>query len=297
MTTNIEEYDAKTDPSGFLGKARKHQSNYRENVLKVAMDGLGNYLRQEDAGKGLNFYDGFGIWAAVFEKTRGKYNRNIWSNMLRSEHIPFNLFVPLDKNREYSRKIFGELLHTEITSIDKVTIEYAPKPKENYLNDHTSFDTYIEYTNANNEKGIIGIEVKYTERAYFLRENSTEHKNVINKNSRYWVVSRNSGLYIPEAYEFLDNNKFRQVWRNHILGESILQVDSDKYRHFTSLTLYPKGNVHFVETSKDYMKLLTSNENKFIPRTYEDFIVLLEKHRPDESYQPWIDYLKTRYLF
>ena len=297
MATNIEEYDAKTDPSGFLGKARKHQSDFREKVLKVPMDGLGNYLIPVDAEKGLNFYNGFGIWEDVRKKTKGKYNRNIWSNMVRSEHIPFNLFVPLEKNREYCREIFGELLQTKITSIDTVTIEYAPKPKEKYLDDHTSFDTYIEYTNVKNEKGIIGIEVKYTEREYLLKKKSNEQENVDNQDSKYWVVSRNSGLYKSEAYELLKSNKFRQVWRNHILGESILQVDGDIFKHFTSLTLFPKGNVHFVKTSKDYMNLLISNENKFIPLTCEDFIVLLEKHRPDESYQPWIDYLKTRYLF
>ena len=297
MATNIEEYDAKTDPSGFLGKARKHQSAFREKVLKVPMDRLGNYLLPKDAENGLNFYKGFGIWEAVRKKTKEKYNRNIWSNMLRSEHIPFNLFVPLEKNREYCRKIFGELLQIEIISIDLVSIEYAPKPKKNYLKDHTSFDTYIEYTNSMNEKGIVGIEVKYTEREYLLKNKSNEHDNVDNQDSRYWVVSRNSGLYKTEAYELLKTNKFRQVWRNHILGESILQEDGDKYRHFTSLTLFPKGNVHFVKTSKAYMDLLTSNENKFIPLSYEDFFVLLEKHRPDESYQSWIDYLKTRYLF
>ncbi len=297
MTTYIEQYDAKTDPSGFLGKARKHQSNFRENVLKVPMDGLGSYLLPEDAEKGLNFYDGFGIWEAVRKKTKGRYNRNIWSNMLRSEHIPFNLFVPLEKNREYCRKIFGELLQIEITSIDTVTIEYAPKPKEKYLDDHTSFDTYIEYTNSMNEKGIVGIEVKYTEREYVIDTESTSYKKAADPTGKYREVSLKSGLFKPEAYEVLHSHKFRQVWRNHILGESILQVDGDKYRHFTSLTLFPKGNVHFLKTSKEYMNLLITNENKFIPLTYEDFILLLEKHRPDESYQPWIDYLKTRYLF
>jgi hypothetical protein len=286
--------DDKIDPSGFLRRARFHQSIFRAKYLDLPSDTYGNYLTKEDGEKGENFYDGFGIFDAV--KKYRKYNKPLYSNLLRSEHIPFNFFIPLDKDRNYCKNIIADILKSNIISIDKIEIEYAPKPKEKYLNDGTSFDVYIEYTNSDGTKGMIGIEVKYTEREYKLQANSKQEKDINDKNSIYFSVTNNCGLYKPNAIEVLLTDKFRQVWRNHILGESLLLSDSNKFEHFTSLTLFPADNIHFIKTSKEYIDLLTNNDNKFIALTYEDFFALLSKYCPDINYKNWLDYLTTRYI-
>jgi len=259
--------DDKTDTSGFLKRARLHQSVFRANNLDLPCDTYGNYLTKEDGENGKNFYEDFGIFDAV--KKYRKYNKPLYSNLLRSEHIPFNFFIPLDKDRIYCKKIVSDILKSNISSIDRIEIEYAPKPKEKYLNDGTSFDAYIEYTNVDDSKGMIGIEVKYTEKEYKLETNSIS---------------------------VLPTDNFRQIWRNHILGESILIVDSHKFKHFTSLTLFPADNEHFSKTSKEYVDLLVNNDNKFIAFTYEDFFALLRKHCPGSDYEKWINYLTTRYI-
>ena len=66
--------------------------------------------------------------------------------------------------------------------------------------------------------------------------------------------------------------------------------------HFTSLTLFPSGNSHFMKTSKEYIDLLKSNDNKFIPLTYERFFELLNKYYPNNEYKDWSDYLMGRYI-
>ena len=286
--------DDKTDPSGFLRRARLHQSVFRAKYLDLPFDTYGNYLTKEDGENGKNFYDGYGIFDAV--KKYRKYNKSLYSNLLRSEHIPFNIFVPLDKDRIFCKNVISEILKSEIVSIDRIEIEYAPKPKEKYLNDGTSFDTYIEYTNFDDTKGMIGIEVKYTEKEYKLTANSKQEKDVKDKNSPYFTVTNKCGLFKSNAIEVLPTDNFRQVWRNHILGESILLVDNDKFKHFTSLTLFPADNSHFIKASKQYNDLLTNNDNNFIALTYEDFFSLLSKHCPDSNYKKWHDYLTTRYI-
>jgi len=286
--------DERTDPSGFLRRARLHQSVFRAKYLNLPFDTYGNYLTKEDGEKGENFYDGFGIFDAV--KKYRKYNKPLYSNMLRSEHIPFNFFIPLDKDRNYCKNIIADILKSSITSIDKIEIEYAPKPKEKYLNDGTSFDTYIEYTNSDRTKGMIGIEVKYTEKEYKLKVNSKQEKDINDKCSPYFSVTNNCGLYKLNAIGFLSTDKFRQVWRNHILGESILLADNNKFQHFTSLTLFPVENSHFIKTSKEYINLLVHNDSKFIALTYEDFFALLNKYCPDGDYKKWLNYLVTRYI-
>lgn len=54
-----------------------------------------------------------------------------------------------------------------------------------YLNDGTSFDTYIEYVDSNDQKGAIGIEVKYTENNYPIGDKEKTHKR------RQWFISSN----------------------------------------------------------------------------------------------------------
>ena len=284
--------DDKTDQSGFLKRARWHQSVFRAKHLDLPYDTYGNYLTKEDGEKGENFYKGFGIFDAV--KRYRKYNKPLYSNLLRSENIPFNFFIPLDK--DYCKNILADILKIEIVSIDKIEIEYAPKPKEKYLNDGTSFDAYIEYSICDGSKGMIGIEVKYTEKEYKLLANSKQEKDMNDKKSAYYSVTEKCCLYKADTISVLRTDIFRQVWRNHILGESILLADRENFKYFTSLTLFPAENTHFMKTSKEYADLLKKNDNNFIALTYEDFFALLSKYCPDNNYMNWINYLTTRYI-
>lgn len=286
--------DDKTDKSGFLKKARLHQSKFRAEYLKKSFDKYGNNLTIEDAEIGLNFYNGFEIFDAV--KSYSKYKKDLYANLLRSEHIPFNFFIPLDKNLDYAKNVFGEILGVQLKSIDRIEIEFAPKPRKDYLNDATAFDAYIEYSLPNDKKGMIGIEVKYTEREYVLKTNSKEEREINDSNSPYFAVTEKCGLFKPNSTSKLISDDFRQVWRNHILGESILLKDSDKFSSFTSLTIFPQGNEHFSKISKEYIKLLTVNNNNFVPLTFESLFNILIKHSPNDDYSNWIDYLQTRYI-
>lgn len=295
--------DDKTDKTGFLRRARLHQSKYRAEKLNLPCDNYGNYLNREDGEDGKNFYDKFGIFDAV-EKYR-KYNKPLYSNLLRSEHIPFNFFVPFRHDLTFCKNVFNEFFKGCIKSIDKtciidnkenIKIEFPPKPNKKYLADGTSFDTYIEYTHIDDSKGIIGIEVKYTEKEYKLKPGSKQDKDIHDKSTKYYSVTDLCELYKPDQIENLISDKFRQIWRNHILGESILLSDSSKFRHFTSLTLFPKDNTHFDKTSKEYIGLLTKNNNNFLPLYYEDFFAALNKYCPNEIYKKWIDYLVERYI-
>ncbi len=272
-----------------------HQSKYRAIKLDVPADSYGNYLTQEDAAKGLNFYNDFNIFQEV-KKRYPNYSKPLYANMLRSEHIGFNLFIPFKSDLDFGKQVFNELLNQQIQSIDKIEIEYAPSPAQKYLNDRTSFDTYIEYTHSDNQKGIIGIEVKYTEHEYALKPDSKQERDIQNKDSKYYTVSEQCGLYKSGTIEQLISDKFRQVWRNQLLGESILIEDNDQFKHFTSLTIFPEGNLHFIETSKAYTDMLKNNSNRFVPVTYEHFFKICAEHCPNDRYKNWIDYLQERYI-
>jgi hypothetical protein len=298
--------DDKLDKTYFLRKARKHQSEYRAKILKLGYDTYGNYLTQSDAEKGNNFYKDFEILDYVNKYKKFKCiknatyrNNELYNNMLRSEHIPFNFFIPLQYNIKYLKKILNEITGNSIAGIYKLEIEYPRK--NNYLKDKTAFDVCIEYFNSRNEKGIIGIEIKYTERGYHIGKK--EKSEIDNQDSIYYDVTRKCGIYKEEAIANLKEDDYRQVWRNHLLGESIL-INDVSFKEFTSVTLFPEGNMHFQRISEEYKKFLKEgyeNRIKFI--TYENFFELLEKYTEvlaeydlDIKFKNWIAYLKERYI-
>lgn len=114
-------------------------------------------------------------------------------------------------------------------------MEYAPEPKESYLNDGTAFDTYFEVIKAGGKKCGIGIEVKYSEQAYPVGK--TEKVNVGDHDSPYWQTVRSSGSFLDADDSVFGSDSLRQIWRNHLLGLSMIQRgDVDE---FYSVTLFP----------------------------------------------------------
>ena len=226
----------------------------------------------------------------------------LYANMLRSEHIPWNVFIPMTHDLNAAAQVFNKILGVD--EIDKVTdirIEWAPD-KTKCLNDNTSFDAYIEYLHNGKTCGI-GIEVKYTEEGYPF--GVKERREVMeDEQSRYAKVTKSCGWFITEISSrpiretALCRDEYRQIWRNHILGASMVQNEKmvDK---FHSITLYPKGNPHFGEVLPAYEEFLTDEgRSTFGYITIESLIDLLDQYFPKtKKIQNWIQYLKIRYPF
>lgn len=161
--------------------------------------------------------------------------------MLRSEHIPYNIFTPMEEDLSAATSLFNEVIGGGVSRIDKIHIEFAGKsPDRNeYLKDGTSFDTFIEYTTTENAKGGIGIEVKYTENGY--RIGVKEKEDIENPNGTYRQVSEESNYFISslDTKSFIKANHLRQIWRNHILGYSMLK--KAKSKDFITYTFTPRG--------------------------------------------------------
>ena len=302
--------------NAFKRAARSKQSWFRETYLKVGFDPTNRYgkygafLLPQDAEDGLNFYEGFR--KEIRDAIRDRYPKlnkdkhdGLYANMLRSEHIPWNVFIPMKSDLKASAKVFNTILGVPV--IDKIVdihIEWAPN-KVVCLNDGTSFDTYIEFMHHGNLCGI-GIEVKYTEEGYPFGK--TEYREVMeNDRSRYAEVTAECGLYKSEIASRpiretdLCKDDYRQIWRNHILGESM--VKNPKLEHpleeFHTLTLYPKGNTHFKKVLPEYQSLLTEyGSSRFHSITFEEFFsLLMEYFTQNSKYRDWIRYLKIRYPF
>lgn len=289
--------DNREDPGGFKAKARRHQSNFRINELKIdCVDPYGNTISNEHGAELMNFYSGLGVQ----EVARARYPRfksMLHCNLLRSEHIPINLFGPFvsANHRQVLSDALGSILGRKIEQINDVIIEHAPSPATDYLNDRTSFDTFIDYTDSTLGRGALGVEVKYTEGHYTVGKK--EAIEVANTESLYHKLTSGCGIFRPECTSQLISDHYRQIWRNHLLGESIVRKHPETYNHFTLITLYPQGNVRISEACKHYHEFLRDGlKDHFVPLTYELYLDSLSHYTKDPELLGWIEYCMRRYL-
>jgi len=263
-------------------------------------------LHAADAKNGANFYcyNNPQEWQELIEwanKEKGKkvgFTGLGLANMLRSEHIPFNFFYPLEKLRNKDPELLNHFLEKLLdnkTKVDKVTrikIEFASDlHKSILLDDNTSFDAYIEYVDGNKKCGL-GIEVKYTERSYPY--GITERKRMFDQDSEYNRLTRDCKYYNHENIPKLKERKLKQLWRNHLLGIKLVEIkELDK---FHSVHFYPLGNTYQKEACDMYLDcLMENNKQSFVPVTFEKIISVASDVLTSQEHKDWIGYLKERY--
>lgn len=283
----------------FKAWARKHQFDFKEFVLNDFYNDKNPQviLSPTAAQRGLIFCDQYRY--LIQTKVQSFGTSTLFSNMLRSEHIPYNIFTPMEEDLENTASLFNEIIGGGISYIKQIHIEYAGRPgtdKSEYLNDGTSFDTFIEYEATDGKIGGIGIEVKYTENGYHIGKK--EKNDIENPNGKYSLITILSGYYIPtlNITAFIKANHLRQIWRNHILGYSML--NRGDIQHFHHIHLYPQGNTHFHELALPIYKNLLTEKGKqsFIDLTYESLFNKMNRHFITDKQQEWIKYLINRYL-
>jgi hypothetical protein len=273
----------------FKAAARFHQSNYRARVLEVDYLEYGNRLTDVDGRALLNYYDGLGVREAL-RRRYPRYSKKRDADLLRSEHIPFNMLAPLAGKPGLTQVVIKEAFGLELEGPFELKLEWAPQPADKYLGDMTSFDTYVQGVGANGEPVGIGIEVKYTERGYRIGE--SEAGRVRDRESTYWVTTRESGLFMGGGCVQLAQDDLRQIWRNHLLG--LAMVRHKDIAKFVSVTLYPAGNKHFTPALAEYQSHLEEAAQSSVRGcTFEQYIDCL---RGDREIEAWKRYLTARYL-
>lgn len=266
-----------------------------------------NFLHPSDAQKGGNFYcyDDAKEWKSLLDwsrKNKGErvdFTSSSMVNMLRSEHIPYNLFFPLEKLRasdpdllvSFLKELFDHKL--AIDSISNIRIEFSGEAnKKDLLDDNTSFDAYIGYM-SDGKKGGLGIAVKYTEKSYPY--NKKEKQRMFEQaDSEYNRLSRSSHYYNEENLGELKLEQLKQLWRNHLLGIKMVAVG--ELDEFYSVHIYPDANIYQKKACDMYINCLTKKkESSFMPITFEKFISAARKTFTDEAHIKWIKYLENRY--
>ena len=281
----------------FKARARAHQFAFREEVL-------GDYYEEKNprvilspgaVRRGLIFCE---TYRDLILRKVGKFGTSaLFSNMLRSEHIPYNLFVPMEEDPDSAVAVFNEIVGGGVSRIRRVCIEFAgDEDRAMYLDDGTSFDAYVEYESVDGERGGIGIEVKYTEHGYPI--GVKEAADIKNVDGLYRKMTVKSGYFVPDldVQVFLKAHHLRQIWRNQLLGYAM--VDRGEIQRFHHVHLYPRDNSHFHQYAiPEYKRLLTrKGEECFVGLTYESLFDMLGRYFTTDRQKEWVDYLYRRYI-
>lgn len=263
-------------------------------------------LSDNDALNGANFYcyrdeielKNLQEWAFKSKGKKVKFDGGGLKNLLRSEHIPYNIFYPLEKLRIETPDLLNRFLESlfdgkiKVDKVVRIKVEFASDAdKKQLLNDNTSFDTYFEYMDGNDLCGI-GIEVKYTEKSYPYGK--TEKQMMFDQSSPYNSLTKKCGYYIDKATVKLAEKNLKQPWRNHLLG--IKLVENGLLKKFHSVLLYPEGNDYQFNVINAYTECLTEmHKDSFKGLTFETFINKAEAILKSPESTKWLSYLKDRY--
>ena len=240
----------------FRRAMRLHQSKWRASQnLAIGNDArdipYGNYLTEPDAKAGRNFLSPeiYQLAEKRISQGAGVEPFRCLHNLLSSQPMAFNLFGPLCQDKVLAQYLLDPLLPGGASEA-RVTMEWAPAPRQAYLDDASSFDVVIHYTTKAGDSAIAGIEVKLTEPFSPKRYgNNDRHTN------RYLKVSSDPAIWTTPGEPALSNSTWNQIWRTHLLAQSIRQAKDVTIS--TAVILHHSGDEKCGGAVKAYQKNLT----------------------------------------
>lgn len=188
-----------------ISAERCQMRKFRKNgvVITKAVESLLRYKDSKDSeGNYRIFFDGFRKEiTSDIDNNSQSVSEQMVTNLLRSEHIPYNVFFPMKYDLEGTAALFNALLcENRIASVGIPMIEFKPSNEpgdgKSLIGDGTAFDVYIPYTTVNGNKGGLGIEVKYTEKEYPLKKFDQEG----NMTKEYNETHDDKGIHLADNY-------------------------------------------------------------------------------------------------
>ena len=273
---------------------RRNQSWYRASILKVpygvgpnksSARRYGNMLAPAEGAAGKNF-----LTPEIYEyvKQRLKNRRKgdvinpyrLLHNMLSSQPMCFNLFAPLSNDLDLATRLVREIWGG-VAQVTKVEIEWAPCQKEDFLDDLTAFDAFIEYRFEDGRLGFIGIETKFSE---------TFSNKVCDKPTyRRWMTADSPWGEYASGFE---QPIYNQLWRDHLLAWSLQKDSKSPYSAGEFCIIYHPDDSRCARVIDGYRALLRDTHG--IQSMTLDSV--LSKWGPIVGDNSWLDSFAMRYL-
>lgn len=225
-----------------------------------------NFMRSEklqnDAAKELK---------DIIARDRLTDQKRLCNNLLSSQPLAFNLFLPLRWDNykiatETFKKLYPDL---NIKNITDIKLEFVPGDnKENRIivTDKSCFDVFVEYITFLGQKSCIGIEVKYTEPF----SNTDFNKAPDDKRKRYInAISDYSNQFYSEYTQKYLGVEFNQLFRNQLISEEV--KSKTDYANCFQIVLFSSNDTKCIKAVNEFSSMLKIDKS-FQTLTIEDFI-------------------------
>jgi hypothetical protein len=208
----------------------------------------------------------------------------LWTNLLSSQPLAFNLFAALGADLGLATRVLQRLLPDRIAVITHVGFEHSPgRGDVKYTGDHTAFDVYFEHTTPAGGRGFVGLEVKYHEG---LGDPPAKHR------PRYDEVTRDMACFKPDGLPALRQKPVEQLWRDHMLAGSMHLDKAAGWESGLYVFLYPEDNEPCRRAAQLYRELLL-HDRTFAPVTLEAMVDAMDAETESAA---WVRELRDRYL-
>lgn len=284
----------------LTARMRFHQSWYREHVLKrpagpnpsARNQIYGNMLCPEDGAAGLNFLTDTvraAVAARLAKGKKGIERKRLQCNMLSSQPMCFNLFGPLAMDLDLATSLMTALPgFPSGGTVTKVEFEFAPDP-ETHLDDNTAFDAYVEYRRLDGKMGFFAIETKLT-------EPFSQKKYSYRKGYRRWQ-DKPGWWWRPDPEKNFSDQRFNQLWRNHLLAFAMLNQAKPKYIEGHCAVVQHPDDVVCKEAVDAYRECLLNDAKSRLVEWPLDLVVdAWESAKPDAVALRWLAAFRRRYL-
>lgn len=224
---------------------------------------LKNFLSEEiarEVERALKNHEANG--SGIMERDR------LYNNLLSSQPLAFNFFAFFNADKDLALA-FLKTLRSDITSVEKVVFEHAPKTK-----DHSAFDFgFIVNTEAG--QGFIGFECKYSDTFSFRRKGSIVNYGVDpdKRHKDYHPIFLANRHRLPDEYlSYVGDKRFNQLFRNELLA---LQLNGFNFI-ITGLFCHHEDD-DAINAGKLFQKKIGNGSSDFILLTYADYFERMQK--------------------
>ena len=212
------------------------------------------------------------------------------TNLLSSMPLVFNLFAPWVSALEQASCFLRETLPSFAGEATQVLFEHSPRRGSPLFTfDYTAFDALIRYVDSEGRRGFVAIEVKYAEGMREpVRERTPERV------AHYDTVSERCGLYTDHSSPVLRANPLQQLWREHMLAQSM--IDKGLYDEGYFVFVSPELNYQTQSAAglyANHLALASDGKVRFVNLPLEDAIETIRLCDPvhaDALYRRYCDF-------
>lgn len=260
-----EKYDNR-----FRSAARLLQALWRErhdlpigtHTHKGSKRRIGSLIADNAAEAGRNFLTPqiaeIAMLSAAYMEPGAMIDRNrLFSNLMSSHPLTINLLGPLCRNFDLAAKIIRAMVPgIDVKSVIDVRFEHSPgRLNPAFTGDRSAFDAAVIFERSDGARGLVAIEVKYTE--------SGQEPAPAEINGRYAELARSSGLFKQPDHAALRVNPLQQLFREHLLAQAAVLRGSFAEAHFVLIA--PQHNYPVQRAAALYTSFLAKAGKEQVP--------------------------------